>query len=184
MCIKSILILLALMFLSETVFSQTIKVTAEYKPASYEAGGGQFVSTTSCLKTSEGIWFSVCKGNISSLDSLLFSIRQSGSRSVKKDFKKNKDAFVFLGSTGKKTITVTSASGVSYPVEFIPEQLGVHFDSVVSQNVGWPIYNNAFTNPVGECTFIDRQVAGSTNLTVWMVLWGIYLESHAIRLYL
>ncbi|MBL0625039.1 hypothetical protein [Aeromonas veronii] len=91
---------------------------------------------------------------------------------MKKDFKKNKDAFVFLGSTGKRTITVTSASGVSYPVEFIPEQLGVHFDSVVSQNAGWPIYNNAFTNPMGGCTFIDRQLAGGTNLTVWMVLWG------------
>lgn len=172
MCIKYNSILLTLMFLSGTVFSQTIKVTAEYKPASYETSGGRFVSTTSCLKTSQGIWFNVCKGNISSLDSLFFSIHQSVSRNVKKDFKKNKDSFVFLGSTGKKVITVTSTTGVSYPVEFIPEQLGVHFDSVVSPNVGWPIYNNAFINPIGACTFIDRQIAGGTNLTVWMVLWG------------
>ncbi len=172
MCIKSNLILLTLIFLSSAVSSQTIKVTAEYKPASYESSGGQFISTTPCLKTSEGIWFSVCKGNISSLDSLLFSIRQTVSRSVKENIKQPKDSFVFLSSAGQKTITVTSTTGASYPVEFIPEQLGVHFDSVVSQSVGWPIYNNAFANPVGGCTFIDRQMAGGTNLNVWMVLWG------------
>ncbi|HFK2925761.1 TPA: hypothetical protein ACGY8I_003039 [Aeromonas hydrophila] len=149
-----------------------VKVTAEYKPAVYEADNGTFVSTTKCVKTSEGMWLSSCRGSVMSLDSLLFSLKTKVKRNVKKDFSSIKDSFVSLGSSGNKTMTVTSDKGQQFSVLFKPDKLGVHFDSIVNADDGWEIYNTAFTNPKGGCRYLEREVAGYINLTSWIVLWG------------
>ncbi|MGL6460964.1 hypothetical protein HQ395_21850 [Aeromonas hydrophila] len=149
-----------------------VKVTAEYKPAVYEADNGTFVSTTKCVKTSEGMWLSSCRGSVMSLDSLLFSLKTKVKRNVKKDFSSIKDSFVSLGSSGNKTMTVTSDKGQQFSVLFKPDKLGVHFDSIVNADDGWKIYNTAFTNPKGGCRYLEREVAGYINLTSWIVLWG------------
>ncbi|HAU4906590.1 TPA: hypothetical protein F3P23_07400 [Aeromonas hydrophila] len=149
-----------------------VKVTAEYNPAVYEADNGTFVSTTKCVKTSDGMWLSSCSGSVMSLDSLLFSLKTKVKRNVKKDFSNTRDSFVSLGSLGNKTMIVTSDKGQQFSVLFIPDKLGVHFDSVVNADDGWKIYNTSFTNPKGGCRYLERQVAGNVNLTAWIVLWG------------
>lgn len=149
-----------------------VKVTAEYKPAVYEADNGTFVSTTKCVKTSEGMWLSSCSGGVMSLDSLLFSLKTKVKRNVKKDFSNTRDSFVSLSSLGNKTMIITSDKGQQFSVLFKPDKLGVHFDSVVNPNDGWKIYNTAFTNPKGGCRYLEREVAGYINLTSWIVLWG------------
>ncbi|WP_270828030.1 hypothetical protein [Aeromonas sp. Y318-1] len=149
-----------------------VKVTAEYKPAVYEADNGTFVSTTKCVKTSEGMWLSSCSGGVMSLDSLLFSLKTKVKRNVKRDFSNTRDSFVSLGSLGNKTMIITSDKGQQFSVLFKPDKLGVHFDSVVNPNDGWKIYNTAFTNPKGGCRYLEREVAGNINLTSWIVLWG------------
>jgi len=137
-----------------------VKVTAEYKPAVYEADNGTFVSTTKCVKTSEGMWLSSCSGGVMSLDSLLFSLKTKVKRNVKRDFSNTRDSFVSLGSLGNKTMIITSDKGQQFSVLFKPDKLGVHFDSVVNPNDGWKIYNTAFTNPKGGCRYLEREVAG------------------------
>ncbi|HHQ4668742.1 hypothetical protein K3H47_10825 [Aeromonas veronii] len=149
-----------------------VKVTAEYKPAVYDADNGTFVSTTKCVKTSEGMWLSSCSGGVMSLDSLLFSLKTKVKRNVIKDFSNTRDSFVSLSSLGNKTMIITSDKGQQFSVLFKPDKLGVHFDSVVNQNDGWKIYNTSFTNPRGGCRYLERQVAGYINLTSWIVLWG------------
>ncbi|HHQ4693158.1 TPA: hypothetical protein ACSPZ4_004028 [Aeromonas veronii] len=149
-----------------------VKVTAEYKPAAYEADNGTFVSTTKCVKTSDRMWISSCSNNVMSLDSLLFSLTTNVKRNVKKNFSNTKDSFVSLGSLGDKTMVVTSEKGQQFSVSFKPDKLGVHFDAVVNKDDGWKIYNTAFTNPKGGCRYLDREVAGYTNMTSWIVLWG------------
>ncbi len=149
-----------------------VKVTAEYKPAAYEAENGTFVSTTTCVKTSDGMWLSSCSGSVMSLDSLLFSLKTKVKRNVKKDFSNTKDSFVSLGSLGNKTMIVTSDKGKQFSVLFKPDKLGVHFDSVVNTDDGWKIYNTSFTNPKGGCRYVEKQVAGYNNLSSWIVLWG------------
>lgn len=149
-----------------------VKVTAEYKPAVYDADNGTFVSTTKCVKTSEGMWLSSCSGGVMSLDSLLFSLKTKVKRNVIKNFSNTRDSFVSLSSLGNKTMIITSDKGQQFSVLFKPDKLGVHFDSVVNQNDGWKIYNTSFTNPRGGCRYLERQVAGYINLTSWIVLWG------------
>lgn len=149
-----------------------VKVTAEYKPATYEADNGIFVSTTKCVKTIDGMWISSCSGNVMSLDSLLFSLKTKVKRNVKKNFSNTKDSFVSLGSLGNKTMIVTSDKGQQFSILFKPDKLGVHFDSVVNADDGWKIYNNAFTNPKGGCRYLEREVAGYITLSSWIVLWG------------
>ncbi|HAU4885000.1 TPA: hypothetical protein F3L15_13365 [Aeromonas hydrophila] len=149
-----------------------VEVTAEYKPAVYEADHGTFVSTTKCVKTSEGMWLSSCNGSVMSLDSLLFSLKTKVIRNVKKDFSNTKDSFVSLGSLGNRTMIVTSDKGQQFSVLFTPDKLGVHFDSVVNADDGWKIYNTSFTSPKGGCRYLDKQVAGYISLTAWIVLWG------------
>ncbi|MDE7527634.1 hypothetical protein [Aeromonas salmonicida] len=149
-----------------------VKVTAEYKPAVYEADNGTFVSTTTCVKTSDGMWLSSCSGSVMSLDSLLFSLKTKVKRNVKKNFSNTKDSFVSLGSLGNKTMIVTSDKGKQFSVLFKPDKLGVHFDSVVNADDGWKIYNTSFTNPKGGCRYLEKQVAGYNNLSSWIVLWG------------
>ncbi|WP_314924239.1 hypothetical protein [Aeromonas piscicola] len=149
-----------------------VKVTAEYKPAVYEADNGTFVSTTKCVKTSDGMWLSSCSGGVMSLDSLLFSLKTKVKRNVKKNISNTKDSFVSLGSLGNKTMIITSDKGQQFSVLFKPDKLGVHFDAVVNQDDGWKIYHTSFTNPKGGCQYLDRTVAGNVNLTAWIVLWG------------
>ncbi|WP_125728898.1 hypothetical protein [Aeromonas salmonicida] len=149
-----------------------VKVTAEYKPAVYEADNGTFVSTTKCVKTSDGMWISSCSGSVMSLDSLLFSLKTKVKRNVKKNISNTKDSFVSLGSQGSKTIIITSDKGQQFSVLFKPDKLGMHFDSIVNSNDGWKIYNTSITNPKGGCRYLERQVAGYNNLSSWIVLWG------------
>lgn len=149
-----------------------VKVSAEYKPAAYEADNGTFVSTTTCVKTSDGMWISSCSGSVMSLDSLLFSLKTKVKRNVKKDFSNTKDSFVSLGSLGNKTMIITSDKGQQFSVLFKPDKLGVHFDAIVNSNDGWKIYNTSITNPKGGCRYLERQVAGYNNLSSWIVLWG------------
>ena len=162
---------LMLMFFPEIASSQTIKVTAEYKPASYEAGGGRFVSTTPCNKTASGMWLTYCRGEITSLDSLLFSISYGVTRAAKKSVENPKDSIVYMQSFSQKEMTVTSANGISYRVLLVPEMLGAHFDASIYHDTAKPIYNE-FTNPIGGCSYLDKQVAGHTQWQAWMVLWG------------
>ena len=124
---RFIIAFLTLMFFSEIAFSQTIKVTAEYKPASYETSGGRFVSTTPCIKTASGMWLSYCRGEITSLDSLLFSISYGVTRTAKKRMENPKDSIVYMQSFSQKEMIVTSAKGISYRVALIPEMLGASF---------------------------------------------------------
>lgn len=149
-----------------------VKVTAEYNPTVYEADNGTFVSTTKCVKTSDGMWISSCRGSVMSLDSLLFSLTTKVKRNVKKNISNTKDSFVSLGSLGNKTMIITSDKGQQFSVLFKPDKLGVHFDAVVNTNDGWKIYNTSITNPKGGCRYLEREVAGYNNLSAWIVLWG------------
>lgn len=165
------IVFLMLMLFSEIASSQTIKVTAEYKPASYETSGGRFVSTTPCLKTASGMWLSYCRGEISSLDSLLFSISYGVTRTAKKRVDNPKDSIFYMQSFSQKEMIVTSAKGISYRVALTPEMLGAHFDATIYNQTARPIYDG-LSNPKGGCSYLDKQVAGNTDWLAWMVLWG------------
>lgn len=163
---------LTLLFFPEIAFSQTIKVTAEYKPASYETSGGRFVSTTPCIKTSSTMWMRYCRGEITSLDSLLFSISYGVTRTAKKSVENPKDSIVYMQSFSQREMIVTSAKGISYRVSLIPEMLGAHFDATIYQETAKPIFYDGFTNPKGGCSYLDAAVAGHYDFQAWMVLWG------------
>ncbi|MBL0434954.1 hypothetical protein JD501_17005 [Aeromonas hydrophila] len=166
------IVFLMLAFVSKIVFPQTIKVTAEYKPASYETSGGRFVSTTPCVKTASGMWLSYCRGEITSLDSLLFSTSYGGTRTAKKRVENPKDSIVYMQSFSQKEMIVASAKGISYRVSLTPQMLGAHFDATIYHETAKPIYYDGFTNPKGGCSYLDKQVAGHTDWLAWMVLWG------------
>lgn len=82
-----------ILFIPNCLLAATINVTADYKPASYEVGGGRFISTTKCNKSSSQIWLPQCKGGINELDNLLFSINMSISRSASANIKQPKNSF-------------------------------------------------------------------------------------------
>ncbi|WP_429186929.1 hypothetical protein [Aeromonas veronii] len=160
-----------ILFIPNCLLAATINVTADYKPASYEVGGGRFISTTKCNKSSSQIWLPQCKGGINELDNLLFSINMSISRSASANIKQPKNSFFYVGSSGKRNITLTSGEGKQFSVIFEPTLLGAFFYAPVPDIAAKPIYD-WLAHPVGGCNYINKSVLGHTTWFDWILLWG------------
>lgn len=151
----------------------TVDVTAEYKPAVYEDARGIFKSTTACKNQLPGATINQCSGQIASLDSLLFSFKTTINRVVIKDFKDKKDAFVFLGLSGKKIMTIKSGNGKEFPVDVIPEQLGADWETGIKYDDGAEDVYNGMTKPSGGCRYVNRNYGYYPNrISRWVLLWG------------
>lgn len=151
--------------------AMAVHVTAEYNPATYEVGKAIFISTTKCSTDTPNMTALFCNGSADTIGNIFFSQKITVHRNSQKDFSDKKNSFVFLGASGSKTMMITSELGKKYPVEFIPEILGVKLNAEVNMSDATPIYDSLLS-PKGGCNYIQRYGHGSFGIDYWGVLWG------------
>ncbi|VXA77904.1 MULTISPECIES: hypothetical protein [Aeromonas] len=169
--------LLSFFLLSGNVCSQSIDVTAEYKPAPYESNdfdNGTFVNTTTCSVPAPFMSIQSCATPTSRLDSVLFYVSRRGIRDVRAQPTNPRDNFIFMQAPTDKIMLLKSERGTQYPVLFTPDKLGVHIEFLDLFPPQSGLIWESFKHPVGGCTYLDSLGGGPTadRIKAFQVLFG------------
>lgn len=114
------------------VLAATIDVTAEYKPAAYEAGYAKFINTTTCNAHNwAGFW---CNGSTTVDEPSPIVISMTINRVVKNNGVL-KDALNFLGFSGARDVSLTrEGQGTSHRLKFMLTGIGAYmYPSIVKE---------------------------------------------------
>lgn len=144
----------------------TLNVTAEYNPATYEAGGAKFINTTPCTQFPDapGFWCSTT-ATVETPQAVRFDAN------IKRKVKESSDSregVHYLGFPGVRDVTlVKQGGGTSYTLKFIVTAVGsemnvgsVPADTAISEK-GDCAYASAWKN--NSSLFLYRNVKESTS---------------------
>lgn len=105
------------------VQAASINVTAEYKPAAYEAEYGKFINTTPCSIDTDMTGDFWCKGT-ASLDKEQAVVIKTKIHRIVKNNGNLRDAITYQKFTGKKTVELVNEHGDRKTLSFILTNIG------------------------------------------------------------
>lgn len=162
------------------LYAATFEVTAEYKPGIYESGGARFVSTTRCIPPPgfSNIVPGICDGGFGNLDYLLFHLNNLNiSKNSSGAQTGAGNAIFYVKSPTEKMITISSETGNSFNVHFIPKALGIGINS--PSGARWPAepFNSLFSRATlsGGCQYLGGRanVPWSSFQFLWRAIPGV-----------
>ena len=154
----------------------SINVTAEYKPDASNIDESRFISTTKCYTYSTFFRLKTCNGGVSSLDSLLFA---TSAVNVRREAKGGggdpMDSFMYVRIPRKRDVILTSGSGDTFKVSFVPSYMGSITHALYPNDASEYVLFLALQRPKGGCHFVDGRRdpdggAGSL-ITHWYAIW-------------
>lgn len=136
---KSIKILVLLIF-SHFSLAGVIDITADYKPESYEVGGGRFINTTPC---DVGPPVSYCDPQKPLESSVIVKLPVSIAKTISS--MKGKQSYLsYYRISGPTKVTLTNSSnGEQHELTFIPTHIGakvINMNYPLNNGNKWPMY--------------------------------------------